>query len=54
MDPYSLNPDPVKNLNPEPDPVQDPDPSCFLTLPGIKNKNKNKLHRQKTQNKEIN
>ena len=26
-DPYSLNPDPAKNLNP------DPDPSYFLTLP---------------------
>ena len=26
-DPFSLNPDPAKNLN--------PDPSCFLTLPGI-------------------
>ena len=38
-DPYSLNPDPDKNLNPDPvpDPAPDPapDPSYFLTLSEI-------------------
>ena len=31
-DPYSLNPDPAKNLNPDLDPIPDPDPSYFLPL----------------------
>ena len=38
MDPYSLNPDPAKNLD------LDPDPSCFLKLP---EKQKNWLNYQK-------
>ena len=31
-DPYSLNPDPANNLNPDQDPVPDPGPSYFLPL----------------------
>ena len=30
-DPYSLNPDPAKNLNPDPDPDPDPDPGKFFS-----------------------
>ena len=36
-DPYSLNPDPAKNLNP--DPVPDPNPNYFLPLSEIERQN---------------
>ena len=31
-DPYSLNPDPAKNLNADPDPDPDPDAGKFFSL----------------------